>query len=112
MGSSRVTIWWASFSFNRSITEARVVDFPDPVGPVTRIIPFFTSVISRMVLGEPQHFKIWNNAGNQPKHGPHRGLGIKNIGPKPRQPLDRKRKNQVLAPFQIYFFALQSKLDK
>ncbi len=39
IGSSMVTMWHGRLRLMASIIEARVVDFPDPVGPVTRTGP-------------------------------------------------------------------------
>jgi hypothetical protein len=39
MGSSIVTMWTGRFSMIDRMTPARVVDLPDPVGPVTRTSP-------------------------------------------------------------------------
>ena len=39
MGSSMVTTWQARFLVIRWISAARVVDFPEPVGPVIRTSP-------------------------------------------------------------------------
>ncbi len=39
IGSSMVTMCLVNLLFNHSRQEARVVDFPDPVGPVMRTIP-------------------------------------------------------------------------
>src|SRR5438874_6495197 len=43
IGSSTVMMWSCRWRLAKSIMAARVVDFPEPVGPVTRIRPFFSS---------------------------------------------------------------------
>ncbi len=43
--------------FNLSMIEARVVDLPEPVGPVTRKRPEETFTISRRTGGRPRASK-------------------------------------------------------
>ncbi len=50
-GSSMVTMWSARVSLIRSMNAARVEDFPEPVGPVTSTMPFFSEAISASVAG-------------------------------------------------------------
>jgi len=57
MGSSRVMMWQEELVFNLSMIEARVVDFPDPVGPVTRNNPEETFTISNKIGGKPSASK-------------------------------------------------------
>ena len=51
IGSSIVTMWRAKRSFMWSIIAASVVDLPEPVVPVTRMIPRSSSARSRMTAG-------------------------------------------------------------
>ena len=53
IGSSIVTMWAWRVLLTRSIIAARVVDLPEPVGPVTRIRPFGISHRSAITAGRP-----------------------------------------------------------
>jgi hypothetical protein len=53
MGSSRVMMCFLWVEFTRSIIAASVVDFPDPVGPVTRTRPFSRCASACMTSGSP-----------------------------------------------------------
>ena len=54
IGSSIVTMWRAKRSFMWSIIAASVVDLPEPVVPVTRMIPRSSSASSRMTGGSAE----------------------------------------------------------
>ncbi len=47
-------------SLIRSMMEASVVDFPDPVGPVTRTKPRGWRATISAAHGKTQFFKSWN----------------------------------------------------
>jgi hypothetical protein len=53
MGSSMVMTWMLSSRLILLMMAARVVDFPEPVGPVTRTIPFRSPAISLSWSGIP-----------------------------------------------------------
>ncbi len=53
MGSSKVSIWYFLLWFIKSTMEARVVDLPLPVGPVTNIRPLGSMDKSFTIGGIP-----------------------------------------------------------
>ncbi len=53
MGSSTVTMWSGFVRLMMSTSDAKVVDFPDPVGPVTSTNPRRRSVNDLMASGRP-----------------------------------------------------------
>ena len=57
MGSSTVTMCSGLFRLMMSTSDAKVVDFPDPVGPVTRTSPCRMSVNDRIDSGIPRTSK-------------------------------------------------------
>jgi len=53
IGSSMVMMWQARCSLMKSIIDAKVVDLPAPVGPVTRKSPLLIFRSSWMAAGRP-----------------------------------------------------------
>ena len=53
MGSSRVTMWTSLVALMWSIMAERLVVFPEPVGPVTRMRPRGSSESERTTGGRP-----------------------------------------------------------
>ena len=53
IGSSRVRMWHFLLMFTCPIMAARVVDLPEPVGPVTRISPLGFITRSLKMFGSP-----------------------------------------------------------
>ena len=53
IGSSMVMMWQRRFLLRTSIIDAIDVDFPDPVGPVTRISPLGLRRMPDMACGSP-----------------------------------------------------------
>ena len=53
IGSSMVMMWMAFSLFSLLMMAARVVDLPEPVGPVTSTIPFRSLMISLSCGGSP-----------------------------------------------------------
>ena len=53
VGSSMVMMWMAFSRFSLLMRAARVVDLPDPVGPVTSTIPLRSFAISLTTVGMP-----------------------------------------------------------
>ncbi len=58
MGSSMVIIWSLLVLLASSIIAARVVDFPHPVGPVTRTIPLGSVASCRITGGSPSSSQV------------------------------------------------------
>ena len=69
MGSSIVTTWYASRWLTRSSTAARVVDFPLPVGPVTRTRPLCASESFAIDSRQPQLVDGRDAGGDQAEDG-------------------------------------------
>ena len=53
-----VTMCSARVSLMPSIIAASVVDLPEPVGPVTRTIPFLSVITSERILGSPSSASV------------------------------------------------------
>ncbi len=63
IGSSIVTMWTACVSLIRSTMAASVDDFPEPVGPVTSTMPFFSPVMSRRAGGSFSSSNVGTRTG-------------------------------------------------
>ncbi len=70
IGSSIVMMWSLRVSLMRSTMAARVVDFPDPVGPVTSTRPLFSKHRLRTHSGRPRSSKLRISAGIWRKTAP------------------------------------------
>ncbi len=58
MGSSTVMMWQARSALTTSISEASVVDLPEPVGPVTRTSPRGRRAKSTTCWGSPSSSRV------------------------------------------------------
>ena len=67
IGSSRVTTWRERVELMWSIIAARVVDLPEPVVPVSRMIPRGCSASVRITSGSPRSsiVRTWNGIARQ-----------------------------------------------
>ena len=90
MGSSSVMMCFFWVEFTRSIIAASVVDFPDPVGPVTRTRPF-----SRWA-------SVWTMSGRPSSWQDRIRVGItRNTAPSPFRWLNTLTRNRALSPSSI-----------
>ncbi len=81
-----VTMWYPLVSLRRSMIAARVVDFPDPVGPVTITRPLRIEASLRSWVGRPNCSMVMMLVGM-----------IRNTAPAPRRCLKRlTRKRPIL----------------
>ena len=83
IGSSMVTMWSFRLRFMKSIMEARLVDLPEPVMPVTRIIPRRSIESRSSTLGRCSSWKAGMRSGTCRK--------TPRTSPMARKRLQRKR---------------------
>ena len=69
MGSSMVTMWSDRVSLISSMMAARVVDLPEPVGPVTRTNPRGLWQKRVQHLGQPQFVDGLDVHRDEPERG-------------------------------------------
>src|SRR6267142_4115807 len=92
-GSSMVTMWPLSSLLILSIIAARVVDLPEPVGPVTRIRPRGLSHRPDTTSGSPRSPKLFTSHGMVRKAAATAPLWLKTLARKRASPLTPKEKS-------------------
>ena len=97
IGSSTVRMWAARSLLIRSTMAARVVDLPEPVGPVTRTSPRSSRAISARMGGKPRSANDLISFGMTRK-----------TAPSPRRPTKKFTRN--LARFGISMLKSRSRL--
>ena len=82
-GSSMVRMWSDRVSLMRAMIEARVVDFPEPVGPVIRTSPRGSRAIHSATGGRPSSSKCRDVRWNHPKGECHLASLVERAATKP-----------------------------
>ena len=81
MGSSTVMMCSGLVRLMMSTSDAKVVDFPEPVGPVTRTRPWRISVKDRMDSGMPEHVEGRDLVGDDAQRGGHGSPLLEDVEP-------------------------------
>ena len=96
IGSSTVMIWLFRSEFIRSIMEESVVDFPQPVGPVTSMSPRGFLESSFTISGSPSSWKVRTPKGTFLKAPATAPLCMKTLPLKRESPLSPNEKSSSL----------------
>src|SRR5579872_7248615 len=99
IGSSMVRMWSCRSVLILSIMAARVVDFPDPVGPVTSTKPRGLSHILLTTAGSPSWLKRLDLERNQTEDGRGCAPLVKYVSAEASQTFQSEREIQL----QIFF---------
>ncbi len=83
MGSSMVTMCRGLDRLMMSTNDANVVDFPDPVGPVTSTSPWRSSVNMRTDSGTPKSLEGGNLVRDGPQDAGDGSTLLEDVQPEP-----------------------------
>ena len=89
IGSSRVMMWCGRVRLMWSIIAARVVLLPEPVVPVTRMIPRCSSASFVTTGGRPELLDRADLVGDRPADDRDRAALLEGVDPEPREAGDR-----------------------
>jgi hypothetical protein len=96
MGSSTVTMCSGLVRLMMSISDASVVDLPEPVGPVTSTRPFRRSVKALTAVGNAQRVELRHLVGDGPQGGGDRPPLQRHVDPEPSHAGDGVRGVQLV----------------